>query len=360
MNQQTKQDRLTPGQLLRKARNAKQWSIEEISQRLKLSETIVKKIESDQCDLSRDIYQRGYALNYAKLLGLDLEHFQITLGEKSEAPIPMPAALTRAQPAHPAEGLMRMMTYALATVVVAVPLVWSLTQGAASFFGPNADSTEQDASPSDGVAGSTATANNGATSGPSHLSASVAPLTSIKSRNNSTLPLQSPLESLPQGDLPQSALPQSELSTSDEAQGVVGIETPTAAANGSAQAEPQAQAINPAVELLVGEAAAALGTATEAAVASDATASATPALRLKLQSDSWVEITDSTGKRLEYDLLRGGSVNDYAGQAPYRILIGRATGVVLEHQGETVDLAPYIRGNVASFELSRSDTDTQG
>lgn len=359
MNQQTKQDRLTPGQLLRRARNAKQWSIEEISQRLKLSESIIKKIESDQCDLSRDIYQRGYALNYAKLLGLDLEHFQITLGEKSEAPIPMPAALTRTQPAHPAEGLMRIMTYALATVVVAVPLVWSLTQGAASFFGPNADRVEQDVPPGDSVAGSAATTNGAGTNGPSHLSASVAPLTSIKSRNNSTLPLQSPLESLPAGDLSQSTLPQSELSASDEAQGEVGTETPTAAANDAAQADPQAQSINPAVELLVGEEAAALDETSQAA-ASAATPSAIPALRLKLQSDSWVEITDSTGKRLEYDLLRGGSVNDYAGQAPYRILIGRATGVVLEHQGETVDLAPYIRGNVASFELSRSDTDTQG
>ncbi len=74
-------------------------------------------------------------------------------------------------------------------------------------------------------------------------------------------------------------------------------------------------------------------------------------LRLVLNADSWVHITDGEGRRLEYDLLRGGSSKHYRGRAPFNILIGRASAVELYLDSKRVDLAPYLTGNVANLEL---------
>jgi len=72
-------------------------------------------------------------------------------------------------------------------------------------------------------------------------------------------------------------------------------------------------------------------------------------LQLGVSADSWVEITDSTGKQLEMDLLRGGSDRSYHGTPPFRILLGRASAVRLTMDGEEVDLTPYTREDVAQL-----------
>lgn len=73
------------------------------------------------------------------------------------------------------------------------------------------------------------------------------------------------------------------------------------------------------------------------------------ALQIILSADSWVEITDATGRELEMDLLRGGSDKNYHGTPPFRILVGRASAVRLAIDGETVDLSALSREDVAHF-----------
>lgn len=346
MNQPKQPDRLSPGQLLRRARTTKHWSVEEIGQRLKLPTSVVKKIEQDQCDLSSDIYQRGYAVNYARLLDLDLDHFNKVLGEKQEEEIPLSNALSQQAGTKPSERLLTFATYFIGTVVVAIPLVWSLTDGAADFFTKNtltADTTAPTlVTPANSQSNDTGLPEDPSLAPPQHkhMSASVAPLGALNPRpaasqestvNDtavSTTPeaAQTDDESLPTGTELESA----ETSSVDAAQADIVAVNTTAAPAGDALSS---VAQSPAQEAL-------------------ALTVPTPPLRLSLQGDSWVEITDATGRRLEYDLVRGGSTTDYEGEAPYRILIGSATGVVLEHHGQLVDLAPHIRGNVASFELN--------
>jgi len=72
-------------------------------------------------------------------------------------------------------------------------------------------------------------------------------------------------------------------------------------------------------------------------------------LQIVVSADSWVEITDATGKQLEMDLLRGGSDRSYHGMPPFRILLGRATAVRLSVDGEEVDLIPFTREEVAQL-----------
>lgn len=72
-------------------------------------------------------------------------------------------------------------------------------------------------------------------------------------------------------------------------------------------------------------------------------------LDLSVSADSWVEITDASGVQLEMDLLRAGSEKSYQGQAPFRLVFGRASAVKLNIDGDLVDLKPYTKADVVQL-----------
>lgn len=73
---------------------------------------------------------------------------------------------------------------------------------------------------------------------------------------------------------------------------------------------------------------------------------------LRLSQDSWVEILDRDGRRLEYGLLRANSEFHFDLNALGKVSLGNAHGVELSRGGETLDLTPFQRANVARFEVS--------
>lgn len=81
-------------------------------------------------------------------------------------------------------------------------------------------------------------------------------------------------------------------------------------------------------------------------------------LQVSVSADSWIEITDANGERLEMDLLRGGNQRSYEGVAPFELMVGRASSVELIFDGEPVDLAPHINGDVARLTLGAAEPQT--
>ena len=77
---------------------------------------------------------------------------------------------------------------------------------------------------------------------------------------------------------------------------------------------------------------------------------------LTLNADSWVEIHDADGRRLEHDLLRGGITKAYRGVPPVTFLIGRSGAAQLNWDGEPINIREYATGDVASFELGKPDS----
>jgi cytoskeleton protein RodZ len=77
-----------------------------------------------------------------------------------------------------------------------------------------------------------------------------------------------------------------------------------------------------------------------------------PALSLRLTGDSWVQVTAPDGRTLEESLLHAGEQRNYAAGEVARMVIGDATSVRVEHNGQALDLAPYARSNVARFTVS--------
>jgi cytoskeleton protein RodZ len=77
--------------------------------------------------------------------------------------------------------------------------------------------------------------------------------------------------------------------------------------------------------------------------------------KLQLTNDSWVEVYDSRGERLFYDVASAGSVQSMEGRPPLRVVLGNATAVDVQVDGQRREIPPNARdGEGASFVVNRS------
>ncbi len=74
-------------------------------------------------------------------------------------------------------------------------------------------------------------------------------------------------------------------------------------------------------------------------------------LRMSFSADSWVEVHDSTGRRVFAGNGRANSVKTIDGTAPLKVYLGYASGVQLEINDRAVAIGPqFVTGDVARFE----------
>ena len=72
-----------------------------------------------------------------------------------------------------------------------------------------------------------------------------------------------------------------------------------------------------------------------------------------LNSASWIEVYDATGKRLYYDLAPAGDTLELSGAGPLQVFLGNAPGVSVELNGAAFDIKQYSRtDNTARFKLA--------
>ena len=79
-------------------------------------------------------------------------------------------------------------------------------------------------------------------------------------------------------------------------------------------------------------------------------------LKLDLANDSWIEIYDSQGKKLFYDVASAGSVQTVSGRGPLRVVLGNSAGVTVEVDGQAREI-PASAGDGeggARFVVNRS------
>lgn len=280
------------GERLRKAREDADIDINEMAGRLRLTSSQLEAIEAGQLDqFGASIYARGYVANYARQLGLRAEPLMEKLELADEKP---PLTVAGAGPAagqRLAENVARVATYAVGTIVLALPVLWWASEGSldALFGEPSAVSAPAE----------------GADPG---LEADE----SAAGRDREPEPEVADDAGRKRDDEPLMASMGMMRSSRDQ------------------EAEP------------------------EETTAEDTETVADPApdrLVLEMHGDSWVEIRDSAGQRLEYDLLEADTTHEYTGSAPYRVLIGNVEGVSVRYNGEPFETAPFVQGNLARFEV---------
>lgn len=81
-------------------------------------------------------------------------------------------------------------------------------------------------------------------------------------------------------------------------------------------------------------------------------ASGSGELILRFGAESWVDIVDAQGRRVEHGLIAAGSERRYAAGQASRILLGDAEAVQVSLDGRAVDLAPYREANIVRFTVS--------
>lgn len=92
-------------------------------------------------------------------------------------------------------------------------------------------------------------------------------------------------------------------------------------------------------------------------VAAIAATAAGSVLTLSANAECWVEIYDSRGRRLVYDMLRPNTPIRVSVQAPVRMLLGRADAVTLEWAGRSLRVpANLIRETTARVVLAADGT----
>jgi len=118
---------------------------------------------------------------------------------------------------------------------------------------------------------------------------------------------------------------------------------------GAAQAAtPVAEAASSATTVEVVHSAPAVDPGASAGAVSDA---ASGVAVLRAADASWVEVVDAGGQVLVQRLLQPGETLGLDGRLPLRLKIGNAAGTQLQFRGQSVDLAPVTRDNVARLEL---------
>lgn len=79
-------------------------------------------------------------------------------------------------------------------------------------------------------------------------------------------------------------------------------------------------------------------------------------LTLALQQPSWVDITDTSGKHLEYALLPAGTHRAYSSDQALNVRIGNAQGAQVDVDGKPVVLDRFRHANVAHFDVGDDGT----
>jgi cytoskeleton protein RodZ len=95
---------------------------------------------------------------------------------------------------------------------------------------------------------------------------------------------------------------------------------------------------------------AALSAASGVVTVAASTASGTT-LALHFEGDAWVEIRDKSGTTIFSKLSLAGSEQLVQGTPPFALVVGNAAQVRIAYNGKPVDLAPYIKVNVARLTL---------
>jgi cytoskeleton protein RodZ len=72
---------------------------------------------------------------------------------------------------------------------------------------------------------------------------------------------------------------------------------------------------------------------------------------LRASEASWVEVIDAGGQVLLQRVLQPGETVGLDGRLPMRVKIGNAAATQLSFRGQPMELAPFVRDNVARLEL---------
>jgi cytoskeleton protein RodZ len=298
------------GEELRKTRIESGLSIHDVSRQLHLSGMLIDDLEQGRTERLSPLYRRGYIANYARVLDLDPEALLSRLAQ--DEPPELREVLPVDRQGWKFERYLKVATYVLVTTVIVPPLVYFFIEGGSRIMERDPATSNPAVAAEESIVAEPTATQAGHGQGRNRIARALSLDESDGSREAGEM-----------GHVAASALPLASARGSRDSI--------------SAERQSQEELLLPAMELVETEYAGNLDGFVE--------------LTIELIEDSWVEIHDAAGQRLEYDLLRAGQELRYQGEAPFQLLLGRASAVEVRINDERVIYEGHDRNDVARFRL---------
>ncbi|ABE54541.1 conserved hypothetical protein [Shewanella denitrificans OS217] len=343
-------DITTVGAVLRKARESKGLSIQEVALQLHLRPSVIVDIENDKFDaMSSATYVRGYVKNYARFVAADIELIKTCLTQQlpQEAP-PSMQSFSRKTTKQARDKRLLIFTYIIVSTLLALLVLWWVQKSTllsdVDVSQPSMEevaATEQEhaleafeisqralplpdlplvTSDADSVTESGTEVNKGAESDLD---------TNTTALSGGTVTTENPLI---QGQSLESVMPEAGIASLPATGNTALVEN--SVSNSVSNNEAQAKPLISDVE--------------QSSVASLAEGDR---LSVELTGDSWMKVVDSTGKVLIDGVKTPGRTIAVSGKAPFSLILGAPKFVSLSFNGEQVDLSQYLDGRVARFTI---------
>ncbi|MEG0247409.1 MAG: DUF4115 domain-containing protein [Pseudomonas sp.] len=330
-----------PGELLRQAREKRDWSQAEVARKLNLTVSSLNHVETGAFDkLPGHTFARGYIRAYAKLMDLDqaalveaFDRYTGTHAKGSEV-----HSLGRIEePVRLSHNILRGVSLLLLVAVVGGGFVWWQDQG--SLRGKDLAKIALEHVEVESADGTT----------------QIHPLDEPEDQAVSagqqpeSAPL--PLEQAA-GEQPAAAAEQAPASPA---------QTPAATPAPAPQVQAPVAAIaptpTPTPAPVAPVAAAPVAVAPVVAAAQPAAPVAVPAgsakVAIQFVADCWTQVSDGNGKVLFSAVKRKGDNLELTGKPPFSVRLGFARGAQVSYNGQAVDVAPFTSGETARLKLGQ-------
>lgn len=332
-------DITTVGAVLRKAREAKELTVQEVALKLHLRPGVITDLENDKFDaMSSATYVRGYIKNYARFIEADIALIKTCVMQQlPQDPAPIMQSFSRKTTKQARDKRLIISTYFILFVLLALLVLWWV-QKSSSLDGVDVSqpSVEEVAATQDDIINEASFGRYDASPAGHETETQVATFDELSDNAVLTATDLAGLETLESADATQ-VISQNDIQ--NDAQGV--------AQNSAQSNEPQISGSQITAPL-----------ATDVPVTSvDESVPAIAGLeqlQLQTSADCWVNVVDATGKVLIDGVKLAGYVKTVNGKAPLKVILGAPTVVTLTLNGQNVDLTEYLDGRVARLTLPQS------
>ena len=338
-----------PGELLRLAREKRDWSQAEVARKLNLTVSSLNHVETGAFDkLPGHTFARGYIRAYAKLMDLDqaalvdaFDRYTGTHAKGSDV-----HSLGRIEePVRLSHNILRGVSLLLLVAVVGGGFVWWQDQG--SLRGKDlakialehvevesADGTTQ-IHPLDEPEDQAVSAGQQPESAPLPLEQGAA------EQPAATEPAPAPASPAPAATAAAVPAPAQQAPVSPVASAPAATPAPVA----PVAPAPAPAAVAPATPV-------ATVAATEPA-APVAVPAGSAKVAIQFVADCWTQVTDGNGKVLFSAIKRKGDNLELTGTPPFSVRLGFARGAQVSYNGQAVDVAPFTSGETARLKLGQ-------
>ncbi|AUZ57506.1 putative membrane protein [Pseudomonas sp. XWY-1] len=327
-----------PGELLRLAREKRDWSQAEVARKLNLTVSSLNHVETGAFDkLPGHTFARGYIRAYAKLMDLDqaalvdaFDRYTGTHAKGSDV-----HSLGRIEePVRLSHNILRGVSLLLLVAVVGGGFFWWQDQG--SLRGKELAKIALEHVEVESADGTT----------------QIHPLDEPEDQAVSAgqQPESAPL-ALEQGAAEQHAAAE-QAPVSSEA---VIATAPAPAQQAPVQPAPAASPapVTPPVQATAAPAPAPAPAPAVAAVEPAAVPAGSAKVAIQFTADCWTQVSDGNGKVLFSAIKRKGDNLELTGKPPFAVRLGFARGAQVSYNGQAVDVAPFTSGETARLKLGQ-------